>query len=113
MELLLYNALGSNSESSTCLVWYLINYYSSNHVHDHIKTTLRNKIRWTILAGFVPCIFLPWKKLRALGLGLSGKATITNLVSSNPAVHREAYRKPGDNDDDDRYIRSKQRRTEA
>lgn len=112
VELLLYNVLGSNSESATCLVRYLINYYSSNHVCEHIKTTLRNMIRWTVLAGFVPCVFLPWKKLRALGLGLSGKATVTNLVSSNPAIHREACRKPGYNDDEDRYNRSKRRRTE-
>lgn len=111
VELLLYNVLGSNSESSTCLVRYLINYYSSNHVCEHIKTTLRNMIRWTVLAGFVPCMFLPWKKLRALGLGLSGKATVTNLVSSNPTVHREKYRKH-DDDDDDSYTRRKRRRTE-
>lgn len=115
VELLLYNVLGSNSESATCLVRYLINYYSSNHVCEHIKTTLRNMIRWTVLAGFVPCVFLPWKKLRALCLGLSGKATVTNLVSSDPAIHREAYRKLGYNDDDDdeyRCNRSKRRRTE-
>lgn len=116
VELVLYNVLGSNSESTTCLVRYLINYYSSNHMCEQIKTTLRNMIQWTILAGFVPCVFLPWKKLRALGLGLSGKATLTNLVSSDPAVHREAYRKLGCNDDDDddedRYNPIKRRRTE-
>ncbi|KAJ7984190.1 hypothetical protein DPEC_G00364740 [Dallia pectoralis] len=98
LELLLYNALGSSSESATCLVRYLVNYYSSNQVCEHIKTTLRNMIRWTIFAGFVPCVFLPWKKLRVLGLGLSGKATVTNLVSANPAVHREAYRNRGSED---------------
>lgn len=105
VELLLYNVLGSNSESATCLVRYLINYYSSNHVCEHIKTTLRNMIRWTVLAGFVPCVFVPWKKVRALSSGLSGKATVTNLVSSNPAVHREAYSKPG-------CDQNKRRRTE-
>lgn len=112
VELLLYNVLGSNSESSTCLVRYLINYYSSNHLCEHIKSTLRNMIRWTVLAGFVPCIFLPWKKLRALGLGLSGKATVTKLVSAQPSVHRETYRKQDYDDDDDSYDRSKRRRTE-
>ena len=91
VELLLYNVLGSNSESATCLVRYLINYYSANHVCTHIKTTLRNMIRWTVLAGFVPCVFLPWKKVRALGLGLSGKAAVTNLVSSKLVIHRDVY----------------------
>ncbi|KAI4789899.1 hypothetical protein KUCAC02_034959, partial [Chaenocephalus aceratus] len=95
VELLLYNALGSGSESATCLVRYLINYYSSNHVCEHIKTTLRNMIRWTVLAGFVPCLFLPWKRIRALGVGLSGKAAVTNLISCNPAVHGDPYAKPG------------------
>lgn len=109
VELLLYNVLGSNSESATCLVRYLINYYSSNHVCEHIKNTLRNMIRWTVLAGFVPCLFLPWKKLRTLGLGLSGKATVTNLVSSHPAVHRDMYGKTGS---DDSYNRAKRRRTQ-
>ena len=91
VELQLYNVLGSNSESATCLVRYLIDYYSANHVCAHIKTTLRNMIRWTVLAGFVPCVFLPWKKVRALGLGLSGRATVTNLVSCNPIVHGDVY----------------------
>lgn len=112
LELLLYNVLGSNSESATCLVRYLINYYSSNHVCEHIKTTLRNMIRWTVLAGFVPCLFLPWKKLRALGLGLSGKATVTNLVASDPAVHRDAYSGRPSGYDRDRYNGRKRRRSE-
>ena len=59
VELLLYNVLGSSSESATCLVRHLVNYYSSSHVCDHIKTTLRNMIRWTVLAGFEPCVFWP------------------------------------------------------
>ena len=109
VELLLYNVLGSNSESATCLVRYLVNYYSSHHVAEHIKNTLRNMIRWTVLAGFVPCLFLPWRKLRTLGLGLSGKATVTNLVSSNPAVHRDTYRKPRS---DERRNRARRRRTQ-
>lgn len=92
VELLLYNALGSNSDSATCLVRYLVNYYSSNRVCEHIKTTLRNMIRWTALAGFVPCVFVPWKKLRVLSVGLSGRAAVTNMVSSHPAVHRKLYR---------------------
>ncbi|KAE8277704.1 hypothetical protein D5F01_LYC24292 [Larimichthys crocea] len=117
VELLLYNILGSNNDSATCLVRYLINYYSSNHVCEHIKTTLRNMIRWSVLAGFVPCVFLPWKKVRALGLGLSGKATVTNLISCNPVVHKDAYRTLGcsdDNGDDgvDGGDRSKRRRLE-
>ena len=91
VELLLYNVLGSNSESATCLVKYLITHYASNQQCEHIKTTLRNMIRWTVLAGFVPCVFLNWKKLRALGLGLSGKAFVTNLVSHTPSVHRDTY----------------------
>ncbi|KAJ7983332.1 hypothetical protein DPEC_G00380370 [Dallia pectoralis] len=44
--------------------------------------------------GFQAELF-PGPKLRVLGLGLSGKATVTNLVSANPAVHREAYRNRG------------------
>ncbi|TKS64988.1 hypothetical protein D9C73_027780 [Collichthys lucidus] len=85
VELLLYNILGSNNDSATCLVRYLINYYSSNH------------------------------KVRALGLGLSGKATVTNLISCNPVVHKDAYRTLGcsdDNGDDgvDGGDRSKRRR---
>ncbi|KAE8287291.1 hypothetical protein D5F01_LYC13329 [Larimichthys crocea] len=117
VELLLYNVLGSNNDSATCLVRYLINYYSSNHVCEHIKATLRNMIRWFVLAGFVPCVFLPWKKVRALGLGLSGKATVTNLISCNPVVHRDAYRTRGCSDDDgddgvDTGDRSKRQRLE-
>lgn len=117
VELLLYNVLGSNNDSATCLVRYLINYYSSNHVCEHIKATLRNMIRWSVLAGFVPCVFLPWKKVRALGLGLSGKATVTNLISCNPVVHRDAYRTLGCSDDDgddgvDAGDRSKRQRLE-
>jgi len=114
VELLLYNILGSNSESATCLVRYLVNYYSSNHVCEHIKTTLRNMIRWTVLAGFVPCVFLPWKKLRTLGLGLSGKAAVTNLVSANPAVHggAAASRKQGYYDAEDDRNPSPRRTTD-
>lgn len=94
VELLLYNILGSNSESATCLVRYLINYYSYNHVCEHVKTTLRNMVRWTVLAGFVPCVFLPWRRIRSLGLGLTGKAAVTNLVSSHPFVHGHVYTGP-------------------
>lgn len=89
IELLLYNVLGSNSESSTCLVRYLVNYYSSNRVCEHSKNTLRNMIRWTVLAGFVPCIFVPWRTLRKLGAGLSSRATLSSLVSSDSrGAHR-------------------------
>lgn len=91
VELLLYDLLGSNSDSATCLVRYLVNYYSSNRVCDHIKTTLRNMIRWTTLAGFVPCVFVPWKKIRILGTGLSGNAAVTNLLSRGPDVHKDRY----------------------
>lgn len=80
VELLLYNVLGSNSDSCTCLVRYLVEYYSSNRLFDHIKTTLRNMIRWTVLAGFVPCTFVPWKKLRNSCIGVSAKSTIVNLM---------------------------------
>lgn len=83
LELLLYNVLGSNNESATCLVRYLINYYTSNLVCAHIKTTLRNMIHWAVLAGFIPCMFVPWKKLRTLGLGFSGKALLSKLLSSS------------------------------
>lgn len=83
IELLLYNVLGSNSECATCLVRYLVNYYSSNRVCEHIKNTLRNMIRWTVLAGFVPCIFVPWTSIRSIGAGLSSRATLNALVSSD------------------------------
>ncbi|KAK7915599.1 hypothetical protein WMY93_011360 [Mugilogobius chulae] len=83
LELLLHNVLGSNSESGTCLVRYLTNYYTSSVVCAHIKTTLRNMVHWAVLAGFIPSLFLPWKKLRALGLGLSGKAILYKLLSSS------------------------------
>lgn len=88
IELLLYNVLGSNSECATCLVRYLVNYYSSNRVCEHIKHTLRNMIRWTVLAGFVPCIFVPWTRIRSIGAGLSSKATLNALVSSDIRANR-------------------------
>lgn len=83
IELLLYNVLGSNSECATCLVRYLVNYYSSNRVCEHIKNTLRNMVLWTVLAGFVPCIFVPWARVRSIGAGLSSRATLNALVSSD------------------------------
>nr|BBA49198.1 hypothetical protein ORF37-like [Oryzias latipes] len=84
VELLLCNVLGSNSESAACLVRYLVGHYVANRpCCGHIKSTLRNMIRWTVLAGFVPCLFLPWKKIRSLGLGLSGKAAVINMVSGS------------------------------
>lgn len=83
IELLLYNVLASNSECATCLVRYLVNYYSSNRVCEHIKTTLRNSILWTVLAGFVPCIFVPWAKVRSIGSGLSSRAALNALVYSD------------------------------
>lgn len=83
IELFLYNVLGSNSESATCLVRYLVNYYSSNRVCEHIKHTLRNMVRWTVLAGFVPCVFVPWARIRSIGAGLSSRATLNALVSSD------------------------------
>lgn len=83
IELLLYNVLGSNNESATCLVRYLVNYYSSNRVCEHIKNTLRNMIRWTVLAGFVPCIFVPWQRIRKIGVGPSSRASLNALVSSD------------------------------
>lgn len=88
IELLLYNVLGSNSECATCLVRYLVNYYSSNRVCEHIKHTLRNMIRWTVLAGFVPCIFVPWTRIRSIGAGLSSRATLNALVSSDLRANR-------------------------
>lgn len=84
VELLLCNVLGSNSESATCLVRYLVGHYMANRsCCEHIKSTLRNMVRWTVLAGFVPCIFLPWKKIRSLGLGLTGEAAVINMVSAS------------------------------
>ncbi|KAK2811420.1 hypothetical protein Q5P01_000215 [Channa striata] len=86
VELLLYNVLGSNSQSATCLVRYLVSCYTADGVCEHIKTTLRNMIRWTVLAGFTPCLFLPWNSIRSRGLGLSGEAAVISMISSEPAV---------------------------
>lgn len=92
VELLLYNVLGSNSESAACLVRYLVNYYAANHVCEHVKNTMRNMIRWAVLAGFVPCMFIPWRKVRVATLGLSGKAAVNRMVaeSSDGNHHRSA-----------------------
>lgn len=102
MELLLYNILGSNDESATCLVRYLVGYYSSDNTCEHIKTTLRNMIRWAVLAGFVPCLFAPWRKLRVLRLGMSGRAATISVTSQRTVLQSdEAYGgRPRANDDE-------------
>lgn len=85
VELLLYNVLGSNSDFATCLVHYLVRSYSANQAWAaHIKMTLRNMIRWSVLAGFTPCLFLPWAVIRRHAIGLSGKASVTNLLFHDP-----------------------------
>ena len=81
VELLLYNVLGSNSESAACLVRYLVNHYAASHVCEHIKDTMRNMIRWAVLAGFVPCMFIPWRTVRVATLGLSGKAAVNRMLA--------------------------------
>lgn len=83
LELLLYNVLGSNCESASALVRFLVTHYSSNQVCDHIKDTLRNLVRWIVLEGFLPCSFVPWRVLRNMRLGLYGRTAITNLVRSS------------------------------
>ncbi|KAJ8009819.1 hypothetical protein DPEC_G00068160 [Dallia pectoralis] len=87
LELLLYNALGSSSESApTCLVRYLVN-YSSNQVCEHIKTTLRNMITGLSLRDSCPRL-LALEETQSSRLGVVGKA-VTHLVSRPLAVHRE------------------------
>ncbi|KAK7878287.1 hypothetical protein WMY93_031106 [Mugilogobius chulae] len=96
LELQLYSILGSESDYATCLVRYLVGCYSTNQARLHVKNTLRNMVRWHVLAGFVPCVFLPWAKLRALGECLSSNAAIKTLASpradAGPWSTAKAYR---------------------
>ncbi|MEQ2198347.1 hypothetical protein XENOCAPTIV_011571, partial [Xenoophorus captivus] len=96
LELLLYNALGSNSDFAMCLVHFPIRSYSTNQAWSaHIKTTLRNMIHSSILAGFTPCVFLPWGEIRSLALSLSGKAAVTNQLRPGPWCRSSEKRRVG------------------